>query len=98
MAKVQLVLHNKVLLRHGVIVEMKIWDVRGNIRYPDNYKYSLFAVYGDEILIGYDNHHPKGRHRHTDNKEESYNFTTLENLKNDFKSDLEIEIAKRGLI
>ena len=49
------------------------------------------------ILAGYDNHYPKGHHRHIDDKEAYYNFTTLENLKNDFKSDIETQIAKRGL-
>ncbi len=97
MAKAKLILHNKVLLNHGVVVEMKIWNVQDDIRYSNGYKYSLFAIYGDEILVGYDNHYPKGHHRHIGNKEEDYNFTTLENLKNDFKSDLETQIAKRGL-
>ena len=41
--KAKLVLHNKVLLSCGAIVEMKIWDVKGDIRYPNHYKYSLFC-------------------------------------------------------
>ena len=31
------------------------------------------------------------------NKEESYNFNTLEKLKKDFKSDVEIQLKKKGL-
>ena len=92
-----MVLHDKVLLNNGVITEIKIWEIADKTHYPDHYKYSLYAVYNREVLVGYDNHYPKGHHRHIDNKEESYNFTTLENLKNDFKSDVEIQIAKRGL-
>ena len=91
-------MHDKVLLSSGVIVEMKIWDVTEDERYPDRYKYSLFAVYDGDILVGYDNHHPKGHHRHIDSKEEHYNFRSLENLKNDFKSDIEIQIAKERLV
>ena len=97
MGKATLVMHNKILLSNGVVVEIKIWDVSNDARYPNCYKYSLFAVHRGEILVGYDNHHPKGGHRHMDDKEEEYHFTTLENLKNDFKSDLEVQIAKRGL-
>lgn len=93
-----MITHDKVLLASGVIVEIKVWQILDDERYPDRYKYSLYAVYGDDVLVGYDNHHPKGHHRHIDGKEESYNFTTLENLKNDFKSDLELQIAKRGLV
>ena len=93
-----MVLHEKVLLRSGTIVETKVWSVgRGDKRYPDGLRYSLYAIHGDEILVGYDNHYPKGHHRHIAGKEGSYNFTSLENLRNDFKSDLDVELAKRGL-
>ena len=91
-------MHDKVLLQNGVIVEIKIWRINDRVRYPDRYKYSLYAIYNHEVLVGYDNHYPKGHHRHFDSIEESYNFTTLENLKNDFKSDIETQIAKRGLL
>jgi hypothetical protein len=92
-----LLLHNKVLLKSGVIVESKIWRVVGDSRYQEGLKYSLFAVRGGEIIVGYDNHHPKGHHRHIGDSESVYNFTTLEKLKNDFKADLEVELAGRGL-
>jgi hypothetical protein len=92
-----LVVNDKILLKSGVIVEIKIWDVSSDKRYPDRYKYSLYAVYESEVLVGYDNHHPKGHHRHIEDREEDYNFTTLQNLRNDFKSDLEVQLAKRGL-
>ena len=94
----KLITHDKVLLASGVIVEIKVWQLWDDERYPERYKYSLFAIYDGEVLVGYDNHHPKGHHRHLHGKEESYNFTTLEKLKNDFKSDLELQMAKRGLL
>lgn len=93
----KLIMHDKVMLACGVIVEIKVWQIPDDERYPNHYKYSLYAVYDGDILVGYDNHYPKGHHRHLDGKEEHYNFTTLESLKNDFKSDLELQIAKRGL-
>ena len=37
-------MHDKVLMKNGVIVEVKIWDIPKNSRYPDNYKYSLYAI------------------------------------------------------
>ena len=92
-----LVLHNKVLLKSGVIVETKVWRIEGDQRYQDGFKYSLFAVHAGEVIVGYDNHHPKGHHRHIGNSELEYNFSTLEKLRNDFKADLEVELAKRAL-
>ena len=84
-------------MKGGIIVESKIWQIVGDDRYPDKVKYSLFAVYAGETIVGYDNHHPKGHHRHFGDSEESYNYTTVEKLRNDFRADLELELAKRGL-
>jgi hypothetical protein len=92
-----LILHTKVLLSGGIIVEAKIWRIVGDSRFPDEVKYSLFAVYDGETLVGYDNHHPKGHHRHIGSREEAYNYTSIETLRNDFRADLELELAKRGL-
>lgn len=91
------ILQTKVVLRNGVIVEMKIWEVPKDERYPMGYKYSLYAIHDRQVLVGYDNHHPKGHHRHLENQEFSYHFTTIENLRNDFKADLEIQLGKVGL-
>ncbi len=97
-ARAKSILKTKVVLLSGIIVEMKIWAVHGDSRFPDGFKYSLFAVFGSRVLVGYDNHHPKGHHRHVRSEEREYNFTTLEALKNDFKADLEIELGREGLL
>lgn len=92
-----LVLHDKVLLKGSIIVETKIWKIRDKKRYPDGLKYSLFAVFQEEILVGYDNHYPKGHHKHMDGQESEYEFSTLEKLRNNFKTDLEIQIIRKGI-
>ncbi len=91
------ILQTKVVLRFGVIVEMKIWEIPGDDRYPVGYKYSLYATHDGTVLVGYDNHHPKGHHRHLGDHEAPYRFTTIENLRNDFKADLELQLGKAGL-
>lgn len=96
--KAKSVLRTKVLLKNGVIVEMKIWKIKDKEQYPDGYKYSLFAVYEGQILVGYDNHHPKGHHRHIGDVERPYQFTDLKTLRNDFKADIEVQLAKRRLL
>lgn len=91
-----MLLHDKVLLKSGVIVETKVWRISGDKRYPDGLKYSLFAVYGGDVLVGYDNHDPKGHHRHIGEVESEYNFTTLENyetiLRRILRSNLQREV------
>jgi hypothetical protein len=96
-SKASLVLHERVLLKGSVIVETKIWKVEDRNRYPDGFKYSLFAVHHGEVLVGYDNHHPKSHHRHIDGREMEYAFSTLEKLKNDFRADLEVRMARKGI-
>jgi hypothetical protein len=91
------ILQTKVVLHNGVIVEMKIWEVPKDERYPLGYKYSLYATHDGQVLVGYDNHHPKDHHRHIGNQEFPYHFIAIENLKNDFKADLEVQLGKADL-
>ena len=46
------------------------------------------ATSGEEI-VGYDNHWPKGSHRHFGKKEEPYLFKDIQTLLDDFKRDCE---------
>ncbi len=87
-----LVSHEKVVQEDGSIVEIKIWQVPKSLKYPEGYKYSLFLVREGKILVGYDNHHPKGHHRHYGQNQEPYAFISLEELVRDFNED-----RKRGI-
>lgn len=40
-------------------------------------------------MIGYDNSEQKGDHRHYGDKEETYHFTTLRKLTENFVADIE---------
>lgn len=84
----KLAFHEKWIEEDGSIVEMKIWEVPVSEKNPDGVRYSLYWVKGEKRLVGYDNHHPKGHHRHYDGKEESYEFTGIENLIGNFLEDL----------
>ena len=97
MRRAKSILQTKVVLHNRVIVEMKIWEVPKSGRFAQGYKYSLYAVYNGRVLVGYDNHHPKGHHRHIENEEVPYHFDTIEKLRNDFKADLEAQLGKEGL-
>lgn len=83
----RLILHRKFIERDGSIVEMKVWGLPRSEKYPEGYKYSLYWIKAGQVLLGYDNHHPKGHHRHYGKREEIYKFTTLEKLVQDFQED-----------
>lgn len=89
MPKAVLVLHEKIRTADGIIVEFKVWRVNDPVHYPEGFRYSFFAVRDGVVLVGYDNHRPKGHHRHLAGTEEAYEFAGLEQLRADFASDLE---------
>jgi hypothetical protein len=71
-----------------VVVESKVWHVPKSIAFPDGVKFSVFAVHGGQVLVGYDNHAPKGYHRHLRGIEEPYMFLDFDSLRADFARDL----------
>jgi hypothetical protein len=72
--KARLVFHEKRLVwsssRAKVgIAELKVWEVPRSADYPDARKFSLFLVVDGEVIIGIDNHTPKGPHLHLHGEE-----------------------------
>jgi hypothetical protein len=89
MAKAELIYHDKAFLDDGLIVEMKIWRLPAKTtERPHALKYSLFMGRSGERMVGYDNESGKGDHRHYRDREEAYNFTTVEALVADFLADV----------
>ena len=77
--------------RKGYIMEVKIYKVPASKKNPLGYRFRCFmveATTGEEI-VGYDNHWPKGPHRHFHGREKSYSFQNIETLLNDFERDCE---------
>lgn len=83
----KLLFHEKRFEEDGSIIEIKIWEVPKSDSNLDGVRYSLYWVKEEKTLVGYDNHHPKGHHRHYGEKQESYNFTSIEALIQDFLDD-----------
>ena len=69
-------------------MEFTVWQVTRSAQYPEGFKYSFFAVRNGVVVVGYDNHTPKGHHRHFGGMEEAYEFAGLDKLRADFRSDL----------
>jgi len=89
------VVHEKVRTAQGVVVELKGWRVPTSEYFPEGVKYSFFAVHAGKVLVGYDNHRPKGHHRHFEGKEAPYHFAGFDKLREDFRRDL--DEALKGL-
>ena len=83
------IFYDRMDLPDGAIVEMTIWQVPDPV--PGSLhglKYRLFYGYPGQRVIGYDNERGKGDHRHIENREELYAFTTVEALIADFLADV----------
>jgi len=91
-----LLFHSKISLIHRktesvAIAELKVWQVTKNSYFPEGIKYSLFLVDRDknEVLIGFDNHKPKGHHVHFGTQEQAYKFSGVDSLIDEFWFNVE---------
>lgn len=84
------ILREKVVDEQGNILELVIWGVPTTPRNPNGVRYRLaFVRHGEEApAVLYDNHSPKGHHRHVDRVEEAYAFVKVDQLLADFLSDV----------
>jgi hypothetical protein len=85
--KANLVLHEKRLVEGGGrigVAAIEVWEVPRSGDYPTGRKFRLFFVVDGTVLIGFDNHRPKGPHLHLRSKEVPYAFTAIDRLVNDF--------------
>src|SRR5271155_1480205 len=87
--KAELLLHQRLDYDDGGIVEMVLWRVPSSVP-PSNHglKYSLFYGRPGIRELGYDNERGKGDHRHFRGTETYYKFTSVEQLIDDFWSDV----------
>jgi hypothetical protein len=87
--KADLLLHQRLDYDDGGIVEMVLWRVPSPVP-PSNHglKYSLLYDRPGIRELGYDNERGKGDHRHFRGAETFYKFTSVEQLIDDFWSDV----------
>ena len=89
MAGATLIQRQKWTDERGNLFDLVLWRVERSARYPEGVRYRLaFIRSGEEApAILYDNHHPKGHHRHVGQSEESYAFRDAQRLVADFLAD-----------
>jgi len=66
------------------IAELKIWRIPASKHYQNGRRFSLFLVVDGEIVIGIDNHSPKGPHLHLGDNESLYEYIYDSHLLEDF--------------
>lgn len=95
--KAELLLRQKLTNSDGDLKELVVWAVPTSEKHPEGVRYRMaFIPCGhDRPTVLYDNHHPKGHHKHIDGKEGGYNFTTVDSLLEDFEKDIVSVIRKR---
>src|ERR1700680_3240655 len=86
MARATLILRRKWTDERSNLYEMVIWKVDRSALYPEAVRYRLALIRSGEETpaLLYDNHHPKGHHRHVGKREEPYSFVTARQLVADF--------------
>lgn len=89
--KAQLQYHRKVSVIHRTsqetgVCELKVWKVAESAYYPEGIKFSLFLVSRatGSVVVGIDNHKPKGPHLHEGRRESAYEFSGVGPLVDDF--------------
>jgi hypothetical protein len=61
-----------------------VWEVPRSSDYPRGRKFSLFLVVDGNVVIGIDNHKPKGPHLHRHGQEQPIVVADEERLLGDF--------------
>ena len=93
--KAELLFRQKLTSVDGNLKELAVWSVATDEKYPEGVRYRMaFIPYGrKQPTVLYDNHHPKGHHKHLHGKESVYSFINVDVLIEDFEKD--IASAKR---
>lgn len=75
----------------GGIEEQVIWEIPKSALYPEGIKYRLAYIQkgARKPAVLYDNHHPKGHHKHLGDHESPYEFSGVEKLVWDFEKEVE---------
>lgn len=93
-----LLLRQKLTDADGDILELVVWRVPPGAGQPKGVRYRLAFIprgcAGPAVL--YDNHSPKGPHKHLDGVESAYAFLDVHRLIEDFRHDVEHRKKERG--
>jgi len=79
----------RVVVAPDAFVEVVIWQVSEPVPPSTHlFKYRLAYVVEERCVVRYDNERGKGDHRHAEDSEQAYAFTTPDQLMADFEADV----------
>lgn len=82
-------LRTRITYAEDAFAELVLWQLpKAVVGSTHRYKYRLAYVVKGECVVRYDNEGGKGDHRHIADKQQSYVFTTPEQLITDFERDI----------
>jgi hypothetical protein len=89
MARAKLIRRQKWTDERGNLYEIVLWQVERSARHPEGVRYRLAFVRSAEKVpaLLYDNHHPKGHHRHVGKREQPYDFVSAQQIVRDFLTE-----------
>lgn len=98
MTRATQVRREKIIDEEGNIVELVIWKIPVTQQNPTGIRYRLAFIRKGERqpAVLYDNHHPKGHHRHTEGNVEPYNFAGVDRLLEDFVAEVRRVMGGKG--
>jgi hypothetical protein len=79
----------RVVLAADAFVEVVVWQVPEPVPPSTHlFKHRLAYVVQEQCVLRYDNERDKGDHRHIEDKDEPYAFSTPDQLMADFEADV----------
>lgn|SRR3989339_145359 len=82
----------------GNLTQIAAWRVPADAKHPEGVRYRMaFVPRGhSRPVVLYDNHHPKGHHKHIGAQESPYLFFDARRLVLDFNRDIQLWKQARG--
>jgi hypothetical protein len=88
--RAELVIRERLIFPDQSLVEMVVWRVPTPVPPTQHgFKYRLVYIVNGRRVLGYDNERGKGDHRHIDDREEAFDFVSIDNLLDRFVAEVE---------
>jgi hypothetical protein len=98
--KGRLVFGKKEVYPDGSLTEIRIWQVHKSTAFPTGVKYAFYFVGplpDRKVVIGYDNHHAKGHHRHEGARETIIHVASVTALLQQFRQEVAEHLKAKGI-
>ncbi|MGO9634547.1 MAG: DUF6516 family protein [Steroidobacteraceae bacterium] len=87
--KAELLMRERLILSRRAFVEIVIWKLPQPLPYSRHaFKYRLAYIANQRCVLRFDNEAGKGDHKHLDEVEATYIFTSLDALQTDFWAEV----------